>query len=303
MNRGIVYALCAYGLWGLLPIYWKLLHAVPASQILGNRVAWSFLFMAVVLTYRKQWQWVQTLRTDPSTTITFAVVAGLIGLNWFTYIWAVNAGFIVETSLGYFITPLMNVLLGVVVLRERVRPWQWIAVAVAAAGVLYLTVSYGALPWIALTLASTFSIYGLLKKRARLDAFQGLSLEMTMLLPFALAYLIWLEVHGMGALGHQTASTNFLLIASGAVTAVPLLLFAAGARRIPLTTLGFLQYVAPTLQVMLGVFVYNEPFTETRIIGFGVIWTALLIYSIDSVVSRRKRTKLRPVPLHEARGA
>ncbi len=290
MNRGILYGLCAYGLWGLLPIYWKALGAVPAQEILAHRVVWALLVLTGLLTVTRRWQWIRTLRTDPATFFTFVAIAFLLGTNWFTYIWAVNAGFVVETSLGYFITPLINVLMGVLLLRERVRPLQWVAVGLAGLGVLYLTVSYGSLPWIALVLAFTFSLYGLVKKQARLSALEGLSLEMAVLFLPALGYLLWLGEQGQAAFG-SSLPTTLLLAGTGIMTAVPLLCFAGAARRIPLSTLGFLQYLAPTLQFLLGVLLYKEPFTQVRMIGFGIIWIALALYSAEGYLAHRRRAR------------
>ena len=205
------------------------------------------------------------------------------------YIWGVNAGFIVETSLGYFINPLVNVLLGYVFLKERMRPVQWAALAVALAGVLYLTFSYGAFPWIALTLAFSFGLYGLIRKTASLNSAEGLFVETAALFLPALGFLLFHELRGTGALGHVNATTTLLLIGAGAVTSIPLILFAAGARRVTLTTLGLLQYIAPTMQFLIGVLVYGEPFGVGRVVGFGLIWAALVLYTAESLMNRRRQ--------------
>ncbi len=283
MNRGILYGIGAYGLWGLLPVYWKWLRAVPAGETLVHRMIWSLVFLAAVLTWRRQWAWVQATRRHKRTLIYVGGAAALLALNWYTYIWAVNAGFIVEASLGYFITPLLNVALGVILLRERLRTGQWLAVGLAALGVLYLTLSYGSLPWIALTLALTFSLYGYIKKKVRLDALESLTAEMAVLFLPATAYLIILEGQRSAVFAHTTPLNNILLISTGVITAIPLLLFAAAAHRIPLSTVGLLQYIAPTLQFLLGVFLYHERFDHTRLLGFSIIWLALIIYTSDNV--------------------
>jgi chloramphenicol-sensitive protein RarD len=288
MGKGNFYAIGAYILWGLLPVYWKAIQIVPASQILCHRIIWSLLFLAALLALTGSWQGLRGALQNRKTLLTFFAAACILALNWFVYIWAVNAGYIVETSLGYFINPLVSVLLGVVLLREKLRSWQWLPIGLAALGVLYLTFSYGSLPWIALTLAFSFGTYGLLKKTAALGALHGLALEMTILFVPALSYLLYLEASGRGAFGHEAIPITVLLAFAGVVTASPLLLFAAAARRINLSTLGILQYIAPTLQFLLGVLVYSEPFTHERMIGFSLIWFALLIYSLEGVVERRR---------------
>ena len=288
MNRGLWYGLTAYGIWGFLPLYWKALSDVPAIEILCHRMVWSLVFVAGLLLYRQRWSWLQQLRNG-RIIATFVAAAALLSVNWFVYIWAVNVGHVVETSLGYFINPLVNVALGVLFFRESLRRGQWIAVALAVLGVLYLTITYGALPWISLTLAFSFGIYGLLKKRAQLPALEGLSLETALLSGPALIYLLWVSYNGGGDFGHVDAATTLLLIGSGAATAIPLLCFAAAAQRIPLSVLGFLQYLAPTIQFILGIFLFNEPFTATRLIGFSIIWLALLVYTLEGLSVRRQR--------------
>jgi chloramphenicol-sensitive protein RarD len=294
MKRGgVLAAIGAYSLWGILPIYWKAVHKIPAFEILCHRMAWSFLFVVILLVWKKHWQWLQQVRERPAILLIFLGTASILTLNWFIFIWAVNSGHLVDTSLGYFINPLLSVFLGVVFLRERLRLWQWISVGITAMSVAYLTVSYGAFPWISLMLAITFGFYGLLRKTAPLDALEGLSLETAFMLVPALLCLLYLEKVGTGAFGHATATTNILLALSGVVTALPLILFAYGAKRIPLSTVGILQYFAPTGQFLLGVLVYGEPFEGTRVIGFIVIWIALIIYSLEGVVvGRRKRVAL-----------
>ncbi|MCA9996464.1 MAG: EamA family transporter RarD [Anaerolineales bacterium] len=292
MNKGVGYALAAYLFWGFLPIYWKFLHHVPAQEILMHRITWSFVFLLLVLLYKRSWGWLGALR-DWRVVLTFLTSSSLLSLNWGLYIWAVNAGYIVETSLGYFINPLVNVLLGMLFLQERLRPGQLVAVAFAVAGVGYLTISYGALPWISLTLAFTFGIYGLLRKTAKLDALAGLSLETALLFLPAAGYLVWLQVNKTAVFLHTDPITNLLLMLTGVVTAVPLIGFAFSARQVPLSTMGILQYVTPTLQFLIGVFLYHEPFTHDRLIGFSIIWVALAIYSVELIINGRRRRRLR----------
>jgi chloramphenicol-sensitive protein RarD len=293
VNKGILYAAGAYIMWGFFPLYWKALHGVPALEILGHRMAWSLVFVLAVLAWQRKWAWVGPALRDKQTVLRFFATATLLSVNWFVYIWGVNSGHVVETSLGYFINPLVNVLLGTIFLRERPRPIQWAAIALAAGGVLYLTVSYGALPWIALTLAFSFGLYGLLRKTAKLNSLEGLTLETGLLFPFAFAYLIYLEVTGQGAFGHAGTVTTSLLAFAGIATAIPLLLFAGGARRITMTTLGLLQYMAPTIQFSLGVFVYGEDLSPARLVGFAFIWTALLLYTGESALRARQTARLR----------
>ena len=292
MNKGVGYALAAYIFWGFLPIYWKFLNHVPAQEILMHRIAWSFVFLLLVLSYKRYWSWLSALK-DWRVLLTFLASSLLLTVNWGLYIWAVNAGYIVEASLGYFINPLVNVVLGLLFLRERLRRGQWLAVAFAVVGVGYLTITYGALPWISLTLAFSFGTYGLLRKTAKLDALAGLSLETALLFVPAAGYLIWLQVNKTAVFLHTDPISNVLLIFTGVVTAVPLLWFALGARQVPLTTMGVLQYAAPTLQFLIGVFLYHEPFTHDRLIGFSFIWVALAIYSVEMVINGRRQRRLR----------
>ena len=284
---GLLFAAGAYLCWGLLPVYWKALQQVPATEILAHRMASSLLVVLLLLALRRSWGWVRPVLRDRRTLATFTASAVLLAANWLLYIWAVNANHVVEASLGYFINPLANVLLGMLFLRERLRPAQGVAVLVAAIGVLYLTVNYGRLPWIALGLALTFAIYGLLRKTATLNSLDGLALETGILFLPALLYLLHLEATGRGSFGHADAGTTILLGLAGAATAVPLLLFASGARRIPFTVLGVLQYIAPTLQFLLGVLVYGEELTATRLVGFGFVWAALLIFATEGIRHRR----------------
>jgi chloramphenicol-sensitive protein RarD len=288
MNKGILAGIGAYTLWGLFPIYWKLLEEVPAIEILAHRMVWSMVFVAVLLTMQKDWQWLGDALHSRKTMLIYTLAAILLSVNWFTYIWAVNAGYVVEASLGYFINPLVNFLLGVIFFGEKLRAGQMAAVILAVLGVIYLTVSYGSLPWISLVLAFTFGMYGLIKKTAPLESMHGFSLETLVLFLPALGYLLYREAAGMGALVHQGGQVTLLLILAGPVTSIPLLMFGYSARRIPLSMLGFIQYIAPTLQFLLGVFIFYEPFPPARLVGFSIIWLALLVYSLEGVFFNRK---------------
>jgi chloramphenicol-sensitive protein RarD len=287
MNKGAWYAVGAYTIWGLLPVYWKWLQAVPAPQVLGHRILWSFLSLIALIWLSRQGKSFRAAVVQPQILRLYTIAAVLLGINWLTYVWAVNAGFIVETSLGYFINPLLNVALGVVFLRERLRSWQWLAIALAAAGVLYLTFVYGSFPWIALTLAVTFGLYGMVKKTAPLGSLHGLTLETAVLFLPALAYLSFSEVIGQGSFLHTGALGSLLLMGAGPVTSIPLLMFASAAQRIPLSLVGIFQYIAPTLQFLLGVLVYGEAFSTTRLIGFGLVWVGLIIFVLERILAYR----------------
>lgn len=287
LNSGVLFAATAYALWGFFPIYFKALQGVPALQVLAHRIVWAFLFLLVVLAWRREIGHLRRLLT-PRIGLSYLGAGVLLAINWLTYVWGVTAGLIVETSLGYFINPLVSVVLGVVFLRERLRPLQWLPVGLAAVGVTYLTLAYGQLPWLALVLAFSFGFYGLLKKLAPLNALHGLTLETGSVFLPALGYLVAVEIGGQAAFGHGPANQTLLLALSGVVTAVPLLLFAGGARRVPLSTLGLLQYIAPSLQFLLGVFVYGEPFGTSRLVGFSLIWLALALFSAESALAQRR---------------
>lgn len=292
MKKGMAYALGAYVAWGFLPVFWKALHDLPALEILAHRVVWGLAVAIALTSYRIGWRWLGTLVRSKRTLLTFIASAALLSLNWFIYIWAVNAGHIIETSLGYFINPLVNVLLGMLFLRERLRGGQIMAIAVALLGVLYLTFLYGALPWIALALACSFAGYALLRKTAVLGSLEGFTLETLLLFLPALAYLVYRDLLGSGAFGHTGTATSLLLACAGLVTAGPLLLFAAGARRLTMTTLGILQYIAPSIQLMLGVLVYGESLSATRLVGFCLIWLALAIYTLEGIVFNTSAARL-----------
>jgi chloramphenicol-sensitive protein RarD len=294
MNKGMWNGLGAYVLWGFFPIYWKLLHKVTALEVIGHRIGWSFILLVAILVLTRQWEKFRAAAMAPKVIGIYAIAGILLSINWLVYVWGVNSGFIVETSLGYFINPLISVVLGVVFLRESLRSMQWLAVGLAAAGVIYLTLTYGRPPWIALALAISFGIYGLVKKLAPLGSLYGLTLETALVFPAALLYLVFVEANGTGAFLHQGLLTDLLLIGTGAVTSIPLLMFASAARQIPLTMIGVLQYVAPTLQFLIGVFLYHEPFDQSRLIGFSLVWIALIIFWVESYLARR--VPVQPIP-------
>ena len=292
MNAGILYATGAYVAWGLLPLYFRQVAEVPALEVVAHRTLWALVVVLGLLAVRKQWAWLAGVRAQPRVLAAFAVSALLLSGNWLTYVWAVQNQHVVDASLGYFILPLVNLALGFAFLRERPRRGQWLAVAVATAGVLWLAVQSGKFPWIALVLALSFGIYGLLRKIAVLGALEGLALETMMLAPVAALALGWWTVQGQGALAHITsasAPTVGWLVLAGPLTAAPLLMFAAGVRRISLTTLGILQYISPSIQLLLGVWVFGEAFESVRMLGFALIWTALLIYSAEGWLVRHQR--------------
>ena len=281
MNHGIAYAILAYAAWGLFPLYFRELAGVGAFEIVVHRVVWSLVFLLALLLWLRRWSWLATLRHRPAVLAAFCVSAVLLSCNWLVYVWAVTNGRVIDASLGYFINPLVNVLLGYFVLRERPRRAQWIAVALAAAGVLWLATLGPKVPWVGLAIAVSFGLYGLMRKTAALGALEGLTLETLLLAPVALGVLGWWTWRGSGGLAHHDGLTLAWLIGVGPLTAVPLLLFAAGARRIPLATLGLLQYLSPSLQLLLGIWLFNEPLAGVRLAGFAMIWVALAIYSLE----------------------
>ena len=279
-RRGLWAAAFAFVVWGLVPLYWHLLKAVPSLQIVLHRIVWSALFVGAFLLWRDGRHWLKnTLAGQPKLAAMLALSGVLIAFNWGLYIWAVNAGHVVETALGYFINPLLNVLIGVLFLRERLQPLQWLSVGIAAVGVLWLTFNYGSFPWIALALAASFGLYGLVRKLAHVDSVSGLGVESAYLFVPAIAMLMWSETHGSGGFGNgYGAWLSALLVFGGILTALPLIGFAYAVRRIPLATVGLMQYIAPTLQFLIGVYIFNEPFDRDRLIGFACIWLALAVF-------------------------
>ena len=280
---GFAAAVTAFLIWGLFPLYLKPLAAVPAPEIMAHRIVWCCLLVFGWLAVRGELNLVRAALADRVSRLRLMGSAVLISINWLIYVWAVSNGHVVEASLGYFINPLLNVVLGVMVLKERLNRAQWFAVGLAGLGVLYLAIIAGRPPWIALSLAASFGMYGLIRKVVAVEAVPGLATETLLLAPFAAAFLVWSEMHGSGALGHSSFPIGALLVGSGLATALPLALFAYGARLIPLSTIGLVQYIGPTLQFLIGVLVFHEPFTPSRAVGFVLIWTALAIYAADSL--------------------
>jgi chloramphenicol-sensitive protein RarD len=292
-RRGIGYGLAAYGLWGAVPLFWPLVARAGSIEILAHRIVWSFVISVVLVavTVRKGF-WTRMARRR--TLLLLGSAAAIVSVNWGTYIWSVNHGHVVETALGYYINPILSILLGVVVLRERLSPLQWVSVGLAAAAVAVLTIDYGTLPWIALVLAVSFATYGFIKNRLGAGAVDSLAVESALLTPLALVYLGWLELTGRATFGHAGWGLDLLLVATGLVTLVPLLFFASAATRLPLSTLGLLQYLAPTLQFLLGISYFGESMSPGRWVGFGLVWVALLIMSTDGLLrARRQRAAVR----------
>ncbi|WP_404329549.1 EamA family transporter RarD [Mesobacillus maritimus] len=283
-QSGIIFAVIAYILWGFLPLYWKLLNHIGAEEILANRVLWSLLFMLVLLFLSKKWSlFIKTIHgfaKNKKQLLALFIASILISINWFVYIWGVNTEQMVETSLGYYINPLVSVLLGVIFFKEKLSHAQIISFLLATIGVLIMTMSYGSFPWIAITLALTFGLYGMAKKLIKMDSAVGLALETMVMTPVAALYMWWF-IGSENTLIAGGWGVSFLLIGAGAATAIPLLFFAKGAQRIPLSTLGFLQYIAPTIMLFLGIFVYHETFSKSDLLAFIFIWSALTIYSVS----------------------
>ncbi|WP_374208211.1 EamA family transporter RarD [Microbacterium sp. Bi128] len=294
-TAGILFGIGAYGLWGLLPLYFYVLHPAGAVEIVANRVVWSLLFCVLLITVTRSWRVLAAAFRDRTVIGPLSIAAALIAVNWLTYTYGVTTGQAVEASLGYFINPLVSVLLGVFVLKEKLRPLQWAAVGIGFVAVGVLTVSYGKLPWIALTLALSFGLYGFVKKRVgpRAEAITSLTVETIVLAPVAAATMIFLAVSGSATLAANGAGHFWLLVASGVITAVPLLFFGASARRLPMTTIGLLQYFAPVLQFIVALVVFKETMTPDRWAGFGVVWLALLVLTVDMLHTARKNSVTR----------
>jgi chloramphenicol-sensitive protein RarD len=290
---GVLYGLGAYLAWGLVPVYFKAVAQVPALEVLAHRVVWSVVLLGVLMGIQGRWREAAVVLRNRSTMLTLACSTALIATNWLTFIWAISHGRVLQASLGYFINPLVNVLLGFLFLRERLRGWQKVSVLLAAAGVAYLTISFGRVPWIALVLATSFGLYGLLRKTVPVDAMAGLTLETALLGPAALAFLLVQAARGAAFFPGHSWQMNVLLPLSGVVTAVPLLWFVNGARRLRLSTMGFLQYVSPTEQFLLAVLAFGEPFGHVQQVSFACIWTALAIYTADTVL-RTRASVVRP---------
>jgi chloramphenicol-sensitive protein RarD len=292
-RRGYVYGLTAYVMWGFFPIYFKHLRPSPPLEILAHRVVWSVVFVALLLTVARNWRFLGHLIRTPRLLGGVSLAAVLIGINWGTYIYGVNSSRVVETALGYFITPLLVIVLGVTVLGERLRPLQWTAVGIGGLAVAILTVDYGRLPYIALILAASFGCYGLIKKRMALPPAEGLFVESAVLMLPALAFLTWLNLSGGAEFGHVSVLHTVLMLIAGVLTAIPLLLFAGAANRVPLVGLGILQYVAPILQLAVGLLIYHEPMPPARLAGFGLVWLALVVFTADGIRSARVAARIR----------
>jgi chloramphenicol-sensitive protein RarD len=293
-RRGFGYALAAYVIWGLFPLYWPLLEPTPAIQILAHRMLWSLLFVGALLAARRRWGFVAELRRDPRRVGLLVLAGLLISVNWGVYIWATNSGHVLEASLGYFITPLVNIGLGVLALKERLQRTQWAAVIIGVAAVVVIAVGYGRVPWIALTLAASFGGYGLVKKLARTQALESMSVETSVMAVPAAAYLIFANARGHGSFGHVSAGMNLLLVSSGIVTIIPLLFFAAAARSVPLSVMGMLQYITPVLQFLIGIFLRHESLAGSELAGFALVWLALAVLGIGELrqLARAPRTVL-----------
>ncbi|MEU6340708.1 EamA family transporter RarD [Streptomyces sp. NPDC046977] len=308
-RAGLLYGFAAYGLWGLFPLYWPLLEPAGAGEILAHRMVWSLAVVSLILLATRRWAWIPELLRQPRKLALLALAAAVISVNWGLYIWGVNSGHVVETSLGYFINPLVTIGLGVVVLHERLRPAQWTAVGIGAAAVLVLAIGYGRLPWIALTLACSFATYGFVKKKVGMGGLESLAAETAMQFLPAMGFLLWLGTRGEATFGSHGAGHASLLALCGIVTAVPLILFGASAIRIPLSMIGLLQYLAPVFQFLLGLLWFHEEMPPERWAGFALVWLALALLTWDALRNaRRGRIALRdtaPVPAEEAapRGA
>lgn len=294
-RQGVIWAIGAYILWGILPIYWKLLERVPSDEILTSRVIWAFIFTLLIIVFMGNSKLllmdIRTLWQNQKAFWSLFFASVLISGNWFLYIWAVNNNHMVETSLGYYINPLISVLLGIVFLKERLTSAQKVAVLIAAIGVIILTISYGRFPWLAFALAISFAIYGLMKKTVPLDAIRGLTIETLFILPFAFIYYVYLLVSNRAILFQDSLQTDVLLILTGVATAVPLVLFAKGAQRIPLYMIGFLQYIAPTCMLFLGILKYGETFNSIDLLSFSLIWLALILFTVSKVLETRARKR------------
>jgi chloramphenicol-sensitive protein RarD len=281
-TSALIAAVAAFVTWGMIPGYWKLLKIVPAAEILAHRYVWTMLFLTALLTWQGRWSEVRANARNPRAVLYCLASGSTISINWFLFIWAVNMGRVIETSLGYFMTPLVNVLFGAIFLRERLTRWQIVAVLLAALGVANLTFGYGRFPWVALTLCISFGVYGLLRKQSGTAAIPGLFFETVLLVPVALIYLFTLRLHGTLLFGSNGWFLTLLLISTGVVTAVPMVWFGYAARHLRLTTVGFLQYLAPSGSFCLGVFAYHETFTRGHLITFSLIWIALVVFTLDT---------------------
>jgi len=288
MRRGVLYATSAYALWGVFPLYFHAVASVPALEILGHRILWTLGFVALLLSLRRQWGWLGAALRNGPVLRTFALSAMLVAGNWYAYIWTVNHGHVVEGALGYFFAPLMSVLAGALLLREPLSRWQWLALLLAGTGVAWMSWQVGRVPWPALIIGATFAGYGLVRKRAPLPPLEGLSLETLLLVPAAALVLAQLQASGAAQFGNAPRSVQTLVLLSGPITAIPLLLFTAGAQRIPMSWLGMLQYLGPSLQLLIGVVLYHEPFSGARAQGCWLIWLGCAVFSADLLRAHRR---------------
>lgn len=298
IHAGLLYALCAYSCWGLMTVYWKWVIWVPSMELISHRVLWTLVLILPLVLAMQQGQALLAVLRKPRLLGVLTITATLVSINWLGFVWAVNNDRVVQASLGYFINPLFSVLLGVICLHERLRKWQWAAVLLAAAGVIWMVIRLGEVPWISLVLASSFALYGLLRKFTPVTATVGLTIETVIITPFACAYLLVMATTEPGlAFASHGLSGILIVAASGIATALPLLWFANAARRLPLSTLGFVQYLAPSLQLSLGVFVYHEPFTSNHLVAFGLIWSGLLVFSLDAMHTQWRQRSAVQAPL------
>jgi len=296
-RSGVLFGTAAYLCWGFFPLYWPLLDPASSLEILAHRVVWSLLFVLVLITATGRWGPFANIARDRKLMLILTAASIVIAFNWGGFIYGVTNGHVIETSLGYFINPLVTVLLGVFVLKETLRPAQWVAVAIGAGAVIVLAVDYGRPPWIALLVAFSFATYGFLKKKANLGAFEGLGMETLILSPLALAFLVALQLHGSLTFGHEGTRNVLLLVGTGVVTAIPLLLFGAAATRLTLTTIGLLQYLGPILQFIFGLWFFHEDMSSARWVGFILVWVALVVFTADALKSRRRVLRTEPVPI------
>ncbi|MCU6793159.1 EamA family transporter RarD [Paenibacillus sp. WQ 127069] len=279
MKKGVIYSVLAYLSWGFLPLYWRLFQSMPAWEILAHRIVWSLVFVAILVSAAKRWKQLKSAVPNLKSKVAVLLCSIFISCNWFLFIWAVNNGHVIETSLGYYMNPLISVVFAVIFLKERLSVGQWVAILLAGFGVLIMAIQYGTIPWVAISLAVSFALYGLAKKIAGLDVLLGLTWETIVVFPIAFIYLLYIQSAGSATVSSLPSYSIVLLLLSGAATALPLFWFAQAAKLLPLSMVGFIQYIAPTTSLLLAIFVFHEPFTEPQLIAFSFIWLALLIYS------------------------
>lgn len=294
-KQGVLFALAAYSFWGFAPVYFKLVKQVPAFEILAHRIVWAFVLVLILIIAMRRMDRILPIVRSPKLVLRLTIATLLLGGNWFLFIWAINNNHLLDASLGYYINPLLNVAIGMAVFGEKMRRLQLVAIALAVCGVAIQIVSYGSVPWIALALASSFAIYGAIRKRLPVDSISGLWLETTLLAPFMLAYLLVVADSSATDMTQNSVTLNLLLVAAGLVTTIPLLCFTAAAQRIRYSTLGFFQYIAPSLMFILAVAVYGEPLAKSKLMTFVIIWFALALYTLDSVLQRQRNKRQRSV--------